>query len=165
MLTQARTHAPPSPSPPQKKEQKRSASWDRKRFKGTQIAKKKSVMLGLTISVLFQQFGRPQVSIFFSRGSTPPYPPNPSRVSNRPEVDENIPILPENPNCDSISVGTQEQLSQANNKQKNMFLKNYHRICPSYLGYLGEFRVGVMMEITVHFLVLRKKTSIVFCKH
>ena len=38
-----------------------------------------------------------------------------------------------------------------------MFLKNYHRICPFYLGYTGEFRVGVMMEITVHFLVLRKK--------
>ena len=38
-----------------------------------------------------------------------------------------------------------------------MFFKNYHRICPFYLGYPGEFRVGVMMEITVHFLVLRKK--------
>ena len=38
-----------------------------------------------------------------------------------------------------------------------MFLKNYHRICPFYLGYPGEFRVGVMMEITVNFLVLRKK--------
>ena len=38
-----------------------------------------------------------------------------------------------------------------------MFFKNYHRICPFYLGYPGEFQVGVMMEITVHFLVLRKK--------
>ena len=38
-----------------------------------------------------------------------------------------------------------------------MFFKNYHRICLFYLGYPGEFRVGVMMEITVHFLVLRKK--------
>ena len=38
-----------------------------------------------------------------------------------------------------------------------MFFKNYHRICPFYLGYPGEFRVGAMMEITVHFLVLRKK--------
>ena len=38
-----------------------------------------------------------------------------------------------------------------------MFFKNYHRICPFYLGYPDEFRVGVMMEITVHFLVLRKK--------
>ena len=38
-----------------------------------------------------------------------------------------------------------------------MFFKNYHRICPFYLGYPGEFRVGVMMEIAVHFLVLRKK--------
>ena len=36
-------------------------------------------------------------------------------VSNRPELDENIPILLENPNRDSISVGTQEQLSQTNN--------------------------------------------------
>ena len=38
-----------------------------------------------------------------------------------------------------------------------MFFKNYHRVCPLYLGYTGEFRVGVMMEITAHFLVLRKK--------
>ena len=38
-----------------------------------------------------------------------------------------------------------------------MFFKNYHRICPFYLGYQGEFRVGVMMEIMMHFLVLRKK--------
>ena len=40
---------------------------------------------------------------------------NPSRVSNRPELDKNIPVLLENPNRDSISVGAQEQLSQANN--------------------------------------------------
>ena len=66
-------------------------------------------------------FGRPQFSIFFSgeaRPRTPPPPPqkkNPSRVSNRPELNENIPILPESPNRDSISVGTQEQLSQTNN--------------------------------------------------
>ena len=72
-------------------------------------------MLGLTISMLFQQFGRPQFSIFFSGGARPRTPKIPSRVSNRPELDENIPILPENPNRDSISVGTQEQLSQANN--------------------------------------------------
>ena len=38
-----------------------------------------------------------------------------------------------------------------------MFFKNYHRICPFYLGYPDEFRVGVMIKITVHFLVLRKK--------
>ena len=38
-----------------------------------------------------------------------------------------------------------------------MFFKNYRRICPFYLGYPGEFRVGVMMEITVHVLILRKK--------
>ena len=101
------------------------------------------MVLGLTFSMLFQQFE------------------NPSRVSNRPELDKNIPILLENPNRDSISVGTQEQLSLA---EKHVFL-NYHRICLIYLGYSGEFRVGVMMEITVHFLVLRKKTSIGFCKH
>ena len=38
-----------------------------------------------------------------------------------------------------------------------MFFLNYHGICPFYLGYPDEFRVGVTMEITVHFLVLRKK--------
>ena len=38
-----------------------------------------------------------------------------SEQTNRPELDENIPILLANPNRDSISVGTQEQLSQANN--------------------------------------------------
>ena len=66
--------------------------------------------------MLFQQFGRPQFSIFIFPGEHAPVPPkNPSRVSNRPEIDENIPILLENPNRDSISVGTQEQLSQANN--------------------------------------------------
>ena len=49
-------------------------------------------------------------------GEHAPVPPkNPSRVLNCPELDENIPILPENPNRNSISVGTQEQLSQANN--------------------------------------------------
>ena len=60
-------------------------------------------------------------------------------MSNRPELDENIPILLANPNRDSISVGTKEQLSQDNNKQKNMFFKNYYRICPFYLGYPSEF--------------------------
>ena len=65
--------------------------------------------------MLFQQFGRPQISIFFPGEHAPVSPQNPSRVSNRPELDENIPILLENPNRDSISVGTQEQLSQANN--------------------------------------------------
>ena len=65
----------------------------------------------MTISMLFQQFGRPRFSFFFIQESIK----NPSRVSNRPELDENIPILLESPNRDSISVGTQEQLSQANN--------------------------------------------------
>ena len=65
--------------------------------------------------MLFQQFRRPQISIFFSEGARPVPPKNPSRVSNRLELDENIPILLESPNRDSISVGTQEQLSQANN--------------------------------------------------
>ena len=65
--------------------------------------------------MLFQQFGRTRFSIFFL-GEHAPGPPlkNPSRVSNRPELD-NIAILLENPNRDSISVGTQEQLSEANN--------------------------------------------------
>ena len=112
--------------------------------------------LGLTISVLFQQFGIPQFSTFFPGKHAPVPPKNPNRVSNRPELDENILILLENPNRDLISVGTQEQLSQANNQQKNMFFKNYHRICPFYLGYPGEFPVGVMMEITVHFLAFVK---------
>ena len=65
--------------------------------------------------MLFQQFGRPRFSILsgVARPQTPTKK-NPSRASNRPELDENIPILLENPNRDSISVGTQEQLSQAN---------------------------------------------------
>ena len=57
--------------------------------------------------MLFQQFGRPQFFIFFPGKHAPVPPKNPSRVSNRPELDENISILPENPNRDSISVGTQ----------------------------------------------------------
>ena len=59
-----------------------------------------------------------KTSIFyFYPGEHAPGPrlKNSSRVSNRPELNENIPILLENPNRDSISVGTQEQLSQANN--------------------------------------------------
>ena len=43
-----------------------------------------------------------------------------------------------------------------------MSFLNYHRICLIYLGYPGEFRVGVMIEITVHFLVLRKKLVLYF---
>ena len=66
--------------------------------------------------MLFQKFGRPQFSIFIFLGEHAPVPPkNPSRVSNRPELDENISILLENPNRDSISVGIPEQPSQANN--------------------------------------------------
>ena len=45
-----------------------------------------------------------------------------------------------------------------------MFFKNYDRISPFYLRYPGEFRVGVMMEITVHFWSFVKKTSVVFYK-
>ena len=113
MLTQARTHAPPPPPPPSKK--KGPPNGTVKDLKKTNN-KNKSVVLGLTISMLFQQFGRPRFSIFFP-GEHAPGPPlkHPSRVSNRPELDENIRILLDNPNRDSISVGTQQQLAQANN--------------------------------------------------
>ena len=106
-------HAPPPPSQ-KKRPKKSSAQWDRKRFKRAQVAKK---IGGVRIDNLnaFPAVWKTSIFYFFSRGARPRTPQNPSRVSNRPEFDENISILPENPNRDSISVGTQEQVSQANN--------------------------------------------------
>ena len=109
MLTQARTHAPPPP-PPQKKGLPNGTVKD---FKKTNN-KNKSVVLGLTTA--FPVVWKTSIFYFYpgEHASGPPLK-NPSRVSNRSELDENIPILLENPNRDSISVGIQEQLSQANN--------------------------------------------------
>ena len=68
MLTQARTHGPP-PHPLKKNGPPNGTVKDLKKTN----SKNKSVVLGLTISMLFQQFGRPRFSIFI-RGSTPPDP-------------------------------------------------------------------------------------------
>ena len=67
----ARTPPPPPPPPPilKKKGPPNGTVKDLKKTSN----KNKSVVLGLTISMLFQQFGRPRFSIFF-RGSTPPDP-------------------------------------------------------------------------------------------
>ena len=77
MLTQALTHAPLPPPPPKKKSKKGPPNRIVKYLKEhrqQKKKKKKSVVLGLNISMLFQQFGRPQFSIFFP-GEHAPVPP------------------------------------------------------------------------------------------
>ena len=117
MLTQALTHAPLPP--PKKKSKKGPPNGTVKYLKEHRQhkKKKKKKIGGVRIEYLnaFPAVWKTSIFYFFSGGARPRTPKIPSRVSNRPELDENIPILPENPNRDSISVGTQEQLSQANN--------------------------------------------------
>ena len=71
-------------------------------------------MVGLTISMYFQQFEDSE--FLFFRGSMPPALQKTLAVSNRPDFsrDTSIPIF-------------EEQLSQAN-ERRNTFLLNYHKI-------------------------------------
>ena len=79
MLTPARTTFPHTPPPPKKKRAKKGPpNGTVKDLKEHRKQKKrKSVVLGLTISMLFQQFGRPQFSIFFPEGAHPRTPQKP----------------------------------------------------------------------------------------
>ena len=83
-------------------------------------------MVGLTISTHFQQFEELKF-LNFSGGACPRTPKNPSRVSNRPELGENVSILLGNFESQLKSgheyPDFEEQLSQANEQRNIFFVK------------------------------------------
>ena len=87
-------------------------------------------MVGLIISVHFQQFENLKFLIFSRKEHAPGPPKSPSRVANRPELGG----LLENPESRldfsrNTSILILKNTSLQANEQRNIFLLNYHNIC------------------------------------
>ena len=114
-----------------RQEPKRSALWDRKRFK--KVTKINAVVLGLTIWMHFQPF-EDLKCLIFSEGACPRTSLKPLQCPTLPKMTGLSRFYSRIQCLDSTAVRTrrvslfEDQLSPAN-EQKNIFLLNYHNIC------------------------------------